>query len=133
MYVRRERERGRDVMQLLQLNVIRDWSNGKCGGCLIARVDSSLPADARPTRKLESSSRLRLVEQLLNFVTTTWTNLVRRNYNPCPNLNAMYVCFLTMPVFLLSLLTSCVIRETWRTNEKVSLWLSEMISIRKDN
>jgi len=49
-------------------------------GCLIARADSSLPADARPTRKLRAAG-------ITIAGTADWTrrrrmSLVRRDYDP---------------------------------------------------
>lgn len=55
---------------------------------LIARADSYLPADARPTRKLEAP-RTTIGGTAIGESATARKNLVRRDYDPLAELIAM--------------------------------------------
>lgn len=60
---------------------------------LIARADSYLPADARPTRKL-GASRTTIGGTAIEQSTTARKNLVKRDYDPLAELITMRSCLL---------------------------------------
>lgn len=60
---------------------------------LIARADSYLPADARPTRKL-GAFRTTIGGTAIGELATARKNLVRRDYDPLAELIATRACLL---------------------------------------